>query len=205
MHHDRTKERFRQDDSLPKQFQSKLADYANTGYDRGHLVPVADSIAPKDTFLLSNTCPQHPSLNRGAWARLERFVRSLTNLFDTITVYTGPLYVPHLESDGCYYVKFRMLGNPPNTAVPTHFFKIVISKQRHETIVGAFLLPNQAVSEPLFKFIVPVDAIESLSGIEFSKLIGAEYKELHECIPNDIAKELHSQKEVKIYHHQVAK
>lgn len=56
------------------------ADYTNSGYDRGHMVPAADADDPKemsDTFLMTNMTPQLPSVNRTAWRLLEDRVRSV--------------------------------------------------------------------------------------------------------------------------------
>ena len=56
------------------------ADYTNSGYDRGHMVPAANADEPKemsDTFLMTNMTPQLPSVNRVAWKNLEERVRSL--------------------------------------------------------------------------------------------------------------------------------
>lgn len=55
-------------------------DYTRSGYDRGHMVPAADRSSDissmKSTFIMTNVCPQVPSLNRGAWKRLENSCRS---------------------------------------------------------------------------------------------------------------------------------
>lgn len=55
-------------------------DFTRSGYDRGHLVPAADRSASissmKSTFIMSNVCPQVPSLNRGEWKRWEDACRS---------------------------------------------------------------------------------------------------------------------------------
>lgn len=55
-------------------------DYTRSGYDRGHMVPAGDrssSISSmKSTFIMSNVCPQVPSLNRGEWKRWEDACRS---------------------------------------------------------------------------------------------------------------------------------
>jgi len=55
-------------------------DYTNTGYDRGHMTPAADSNSDKqmsETFLMTNMTPQLPSVNRVAWRMLEDRVRSV--------------------------------------------------------------------------------------------------------------------------------
>lgn len=56
-------------------------DYTHSGYDRGHMVPAADrshSISSmKQTFIMTNVCPQVPSLNRGAWKSLENACRQV--------------------------------------------------------------------------------------------------------------------------------
>ena len=111
---------------IPGKFRSHLSDYVKSGYDRGHLVPAADITTNSrdlaETFLLSNCSPQNIGFNRGYWASLEKKIRSLTNSYSDVYILTGPLFIPHKEADG-YYVKYKVIGDPPNTAVPTHFFK----------------------------------------------------------------------------------
>ena len=50
-------------------------DYNYSGYDRGHMAPAGDmkwsDEAMRQTFYLTNICPQMKSLNTGAWKRLE--------------------------------------------------------------------------------------------------------------------------------------
>lgn len=57
------------------------ADYTRSGYDRGHMCPAADRSASissmRQTFVLTNVCPQVPSLNRGPWKRLEDACRAI--------------------------------------------------------------------------------------------------------------------------------
>ncbi|KAJ1550699.1 nuclease, partial [Nowakowskiella sp. JEL0078] len=169
---DRLKAAFREDQELPKLFRSRISDYRDSGFDRGHLAPAADVTGGQDamneTFLLSNISPQVASgFNRGYWASLEHFVRDLTNTFDEFSVVTGPLYLPHQENDGKYYVKYQMLGNPPNTAVPTHFFKAILGKNGDDVTLGAFILPNSPISVtiPLSEFEIALEVIERSAGV----------------------------------------
>jgi hypothetical protein len=55
------------------------ADYAKSGYDRGHLAPAADMSwsmqVMQESFYYSNMSPQLPGFNRGIWKKLEEKVR----------------------------------------------------------------------------------------------------------------------------------
>jgi DNA/RNA endonuclease G (NUC1) len=56
------------------------SDYANTGFDKGHMAPAGDSSNPKEmfeSFLMTNMTPQKPSLNRISWKNLEESTRKL--------------------------------------------------------------------------------------------------------------------------------
>lgn len=61
------------------------ADYVDNIYDKGHLAPAAAFNCDKETLLKTfsylNSALQHEGLNRGQWARLESFERSLANFF----------------------------------------------------------------------------------------------------------------------------
>lgn len=58
-------------DPLVKGAIATNADYARSGYDKGHMAPAADmKWSPevmKESFYFSNMCPQHPQLNRRGW------------------------------------------------------------------------------------------------------------------------------------------
>jgi endonuclease G len=61
-------------------------DYKGNIYDKGHLAPAAAFNCDKETlfktFSYLNSALQHEGLNRGQWARLESFERSLANFFE---------------------------------------------------------------------------------------------------------------------------
>ncbi|KAJ3040865.1 nuclease [Rhizophlyctis rosea] len=172
---DRHKSAFHEDLDIPRLFRAKLRDYLGSGYDRGHLVPAADvrdsQEAVDQTFLLTNISPQvGPGFNRGYWFHFENFTRSLTHEFDDVYVVTGPLYLPKKEEDGKFYVKYEVLGDPPNTAVPTHFYKVILGVKKNRQALGAFVLPNQPIDNtPLEEFVMPLDGdAASFDGFEES-------------------------------------
>jgi len=104
---------------------------------------------------------------------------------------TGPLYLPRRDTDGKYRVSYEVIGNPPNVAVPTHFYKVILAEDGvigGTVAVGAFVLPNAVIdnSTKLEEFSVPLSIVERASGVEFlSKLPVNRRKELCreiECI-----------------------
>ena len=56
------------------------ADYAGTGYDKGHMAPDGDQSWDQqvefESFLMTNMSPQAGSLNRGIWKLLEKIGRA---------------------------------------------------------------------------------------------------------------------------------
>ncbi|KAL6016679.1 nuclease, partial [Candidozyma auris] len=172
---DRKKSVFKEDESIPLKFRARLRDYFRSGYDRGHQAPAADAKfsqqAMDDTFLLTNISPQvGDGFNRDYWAHVEDFVRRLTARYDSVRVMTGPLYLPKKCSDDKYRVTYEVIGSPPNIAVPTHFFKLVVGENNgsDKVSVGAFVLPNEPIAneQPLTAFQVPVEALERSTGLE---------------------------------------
>jgi len=127
-----------------------------------------------ETFLLTNMCPQvGEGFNRDYWAHFEDFCRRLTSKYPSVRIVTGPLYLPKRETDGKWRVSYEVIGNPPNIAVPTHFYKVIFAEDGTaggQVAIGAFVLPNAAIpnEKPLTDFEVPVEAVERASGLEFA-------------------------------------
>ncbi|KAK3388232.1 mitochondrial nuclease [Sordaria brevicollis] len=176
---DRKKSQFVEDDAIPEKFRGKLKDYFRSGFDRGHQVPAADckwsQAAMDETFYLSNMCPQvGEGFNRDYWAHFEDFCRRLTKQYPSVRIVTGPLYLPKRDpADNKWYVKYEMIGQPPNVAVPTHFYKVIFAedgKKGGNVALGAFVLPNARIpnDKPLQDFEVPLEAVERASGLEFA-------------------------------------
>ncbi|OLL24656.1 Mitochondrial nuclease [Neolecta irregularis DAH-3] len=184
---DRKNSEFYEDAEIPLKFRTKLSDYSRSGYDRGHQAPAADAKisqeAMNETFILSNICPQTPQLNH--WAHFEDFCRRLTAQYQTVRIITGPLYLPKQDQDGKWRVSYEVIGTPPNVAVPTHFYKIIVADngETEQVAVAAFVMPNSTVSipdsTPLTDFQMPLEAIERAAGLEFlNKLPVSKRKDL---------------------------
>lgn len=176
---DRKKSYFKEDESIPTKFRALLRDYFRSGFDRGHNAPAADAKfnqgAMNETFVLTNISPQvGEGFNRDYWAHLEDFCRRLTRKYESVRIVTGPLYLPKKFPDGKFRVVYEVIGNPPNVAVPTHFFKLVVGETNGELAASAFVLPNDRISndEQLTSFQVPIESLERSSGLEFFKNTG---------------------------------
>jgi len=168
--------KFKPDTEIPVQYRSTLSDYKGSGYDRGHMAASAtvDSSynAMTESFLLSNMTPQLPGLNRQGWRYLEQYIREWTNERGELYVVTGALFVGSNS----------IIGN--GVHVPTHFYKIVFDPAGLDAI--AFLVPHRPISKSeLLGFIVSVDEVERVAGLDFNSLLDDA---LEDDIENDIEK-----------------
>lgn len=136
------------------------ADYAKSGFDRGHLAPASDmgwsQSAMAESFYYSNISPQTPSFNRGIWKKLEELVRMWAVENDTLYVATGPVLTPNLPTIG-----------PNRVAVPQYFYKVILDYSGPDKKGIGFILPNAASSAPLQSFAVTIDSVQQLTGINF--------------------------------------
>ena len=136
-----------------------MADYAGSGYDRGHLVPAANNTQSADimseSFFLSNMIPQVPGNNRGIWRILELQVRdSVRTTGQDLYVISGAVYAPGSKTIG------------KGVAVPTQVFKIIINKRTGN--VTAFLMPNENLPvADLPKYRTTLEAVEQAAGMRF--------------------------------------
>ena len=86
------KDAFRADPEV-ESGSAALADYRGSGYDRGHLAPVADmkwsAEAMAESFYMSNMSPQKPEFNRGIWKKLEMKVRGWATREEAVLIVTA--------------------------------------------------------------------------------------------------------------------
>lgn len=135
-------------------------DYTNSGYDRGHLAPAADfdfsREALSESFYMSNMSPQLPSFNRGDWKELEDLVRQWATREDSLWVVSGPVLKKGLQKIGANGV-----------SVPDYFYKIILDVRQPEIKMISFLMPNKKINQDLRYWVVPVDSVEKVSGLDF--------------------------------------
>lgn len=172
----RKRSSFRADTSIAPEFRSDNGDYERSGFDRGHMAPAGDhkeDQAEMDgTFLLSNVAPQAgEGFNRDYWNSLEERIRGWARTRE-LYVYTGPLYLPAKGPNGKRYVRYQVIGGG-GVAVPTHFFKLVVAENGGGVEAVAFVLPNRPIAggTPLSRFLVSVDDLERVSGLDFMDVL----------------------------------
>ena len=159
-------------DSLVSTKSAQLSDYKGSGYDRGHLAPAGDMKYSRESmiesFFMSNMSPQDPSFNRGIWRRLEETIREWVKSSEIFISTAGVLNIENLGSIG---------GN--KVTIPSKYYKVIYSPKNNSMI--GFLLSNKGSSSELKSFMVSIDSIESITGIDF----------FHE-LPNEIENSLES-------------
>jgi endonuclease G len=122
---------FHAEAQLPRAERAELADYARSGYDRGHRAPngdMPDRVSQYQSFTLANMVPQDADTNRHLWAGIEGAVRKMARRDGGLYVVTGPAFLGG---------KLQKVGN---VLVPTHLYKAVYSP-RHGA-GGAWLVEN---------------------------------------------------------------
>lgn len=156
------KNNFKPDPRIPPNVCADNSDYARSGYDRGHLAPAADMVRSQkcmdESFYLSNISPQLPGCNRGVWKRLESQVRDWTTSWDSLLIYTGPVLVKKKT--------YPTLGEN-QVCIPEAYYKSVLGYRNQHLETIAFVVSNTSSSEHLSTFVITVDSLETLTGIDF--------------------------------------
>lgn len=170
------KDAFQPDPQLPPGLRAELKDYKGSGYDRGHMAPAGDQtvdpVLKRETFYLSNMSPQEGPLNQRIWAALEDQARAWLTQRGGGWIITGGLFYDPDEEDPTKadgFIPYQEIG-PDRVAVPTHFYKIVVSKSQAGVWDAiAFVMENHGYPAPFnfSQFIRSIDWIEEHTGINF--------------------------------------
>ncbi|WP_289089736.1 DNA/RNA non-specific endonuclease [uncultured Bacteroides sp.] len=157
-------DKFMPDPNLPEP-RVVHKDYTKSGYDRGHMAPAADMKWSKqamiESFYMSNICPQVGNLNRGDWNDLEELCRNWAAKYGRIYIACGPIF----DSKSPKRIGVHKV------AVPDRFFKVILIYNRKNPIAMGFIFKNTAHSQDIEKYMVTVDSVENVTGMDFfSKL-----------------------------------
>lgn len=140
------------------------ADYRNSGYDRGHLVPAADMKSSMDcftkSFLLSNISPQAHDFNTGIWRRLEESVRRWSRKKYPLQVISGPILNPELK---------RSIGKENKIPVPEEYFKVIVYHGLKGPQAIGFIMPNEDSDLSIERYAVSVAQVERRTGFDFDR------------------------------------
>lgn len=81
------------------------------------------------------------------------------------------------ENNGLYVVTGGVLKDGLKTigkekvAVPDYFYKILLQENKGKYKMIAFLMPNQMSDRSLYEYVVSVDEIEKMTGIDFFPIL----------------------------------
>lgn len=165
------KNKFTPDPLIPE-YTNLDADYKNSGFDKGHLVPAADmSFSEKamtESFYFSNITPQTPSFNRGIWKKLEEQVRNWALQYENIVVISGAVISDTLPKLGVHQI-----------SIPYYFYKIIACFSTSCTEFNAigFIIPNKKTELPLQHFVTNIDSIEHLTNLDFFSALDDKIEE----------------------------
>lgn len=153
-------DRFKPDPMVPQYATATTDDYKYSGYDRGHMAPAADmkwdEEVMRESFYLSNICPQNPNLNGGVWKDLEEQVRDLATLKGKIFVVCGPIVNDVSTTLGVNKV-----------VVPQAFFKVLLQEENGVVHTIGFVYENVSGKRPMSTYAMTVDEVEELTNIDF--------------------------------------
>lgn len=154
---------FLPDPSLNARQAVVTQDYARSGYDRGHMCPAGDSRwsgeAMKESFYMTNICPQHPNLNGGDWHELEQACRRWAS--------EGPVYI---VCGPILYKKTtpKYIGKAHRVRVPEAFFKVILAGvEKGKPKAVGFIYKNTAGNHPMSEYVNSIDQVERITGFDF--------------------------------------
>lgn len=150
-------------------------DYRNSGYDRGHMAPAGDMKwhvqAMRESFYMTNMCPQSPDLNRGAWEKLEEKCRTKAREDESLIIICGPIF----DKSG----PAARIGQT-GVAVPQRFFKVILAPKAERPYAIGFIMPNGYVEGGMQEAAVSVDEVEAATGYDFFSALPDDTEELLE-------------------------
>ena len=179
------------DPDLPKAFQFTEDPYWSTGYDHGHICPSADRLWSQEvnmqTFYMTNMQPQVNGFNGQVWSNMEAQVRRWnSNSFrDTLYVVKGGTID---RSDQIITTIGRGQNKIP---VPKFFFMALLCKKGSNSTSGGYralgfwIQHKSNSSADLRPYVVNIDELEQLTGIDFFCNLPDKFENVVESLPQE--------------------
>ena len=176
--------KFWADPAVEKAYRVEWYEYKESGYDRGHMCPAGDmkwsKEAMHDCFYMTNMCPQSPSLNSGAWRKLETKCRDWANEEGRIYIVCGPIYDKGKRHEE--------IGIDHRIMVPERFFKAVLSLNKGKEWAVGFVYDNSDRSQSMKKAVKTVDEVEQIISMDlFYQLDDVLEDEIESRIPQSLS------------------
>ncbi len=138
-----------------------LSDYRKSGYDRGHLLSSANRNFSEDfnqsTFSLLNMSPQLHRFNAGLFLKAEKAERETAMMYDVVFIVSGPVFSDDMTTIG-----------ESEIAVPEEFYKVLlVQDESDEWHAIGLILPQEYENGELGLYVVTVDEVEEVTGIDF--------------------------------------
>lgn len=166
---------FRADERLPAAERGELANFARSGYDRGHMSPnkdFPDTSSEASSFLLSNMIPQSPQHNQGLWAHIEEGTRQLALEGHDVWVVTGPSFLGN---------SLQRVGG--RVAIPTHVWKAVYVADAGRAAAWWTTNSNSSGKE-----LISLDELERRTGIDAFPAVSAHARQVASHLPTSRAR-----------------
>ena len=110
----------------------------------------------KESFLLTNMCPQDRGLNSGVWNRIEMDCRKWARKYGDVYIVCGPVLLNR---------EHETIGKN-KVVVPEAFFKVILCLQGKPKAIG-FVVRNNEGKKKRDQFINTVDDVERITGYDF--------------------------------------
>ena len=111
----------------------------------------------RETFYMTNMCPQAKNLNTGAWKSLEEKCRQWAKADSAIVIVCGPVLTDSIT---------EYIGDS-RVAVPERFFKVVLSPYANPPRGIGFVMNNGRVDGGIQRAAMSIDEVERITGHDF--------------------------------------
>ena len=110
----------------------------------------------RESFLLTNMCPQDRGLNSGVWNRIEMDCRKWAKKYGDVYIVCGPVLLNR---------EHETIGEN-KVVVPEAFFKVILCLQGTPKTIG-YVVRNNEGKKKKDQFINTVDDVERITGYDF--------------------------------------